>query len=221
MPSRTSSASARSVMLQGVISFHELAMPTCGLAQSSSVSPMARSIARAGAFCIPSVTSRERGLMSTGVGSRGSLRRRASEGSGPGGLRASTLVRAVPRSLSRPGALLPPGCGAHAHDRRVGARSEADGVVDELVGDDVLGGEAVGRRLAERGVDRDGLLDQAVDPVEVEVADRAVGAVAEQAVGAASSPPRSRRRPRLYTQPLSNSSTASRMSALVSAGSAR
>ena len=51
-------------MLHGVISFHELAMPICGFAQSSSVSPMARSIARAGAFCMPSVTSRERGLMS-------------------------------------------------------------------------------------------------------------------------------------------------------------
>ena len=66
MPARTSSASARSVMLQGVISFHELAMPTCGFTQSSSVSPTARSIARAAAFCGPSVTSRERGLMSTG-----------------------------------------------------------------------------------------------------------------------------------------------------------
>ena len=64
MPARTCSASTRNVMLHGVISFHELAMPTCGLAQSSSVSPIARSIARAGAFCIPSVTSRERGLMS-------------------------------------------------------------------------------------------------------------------------------------------------------------
>ena len=53
-------------MLQGVISFHELAMPTCGLSQSSSVIPIARSIARAPAFGLPSVTSRERGLMSTG-----------------------------------------------------------------------------------------------------------------------------------------------------------
>ena len=47
-------------MLHGVISFHELAMPTCGLTQSSSVSPTARSIARAAAFGLPSVTSRER-----------------------------------------------------------------------------------------------------------------------------------------------------------------
>ena len=68
IPARTSSASDRSVMLQGVISFHELAMPTCGFTQSSSVSPIARSIARAAAFCLPSVTSRERGLTSTGVG---------------------------------------------------------------------------------------------------------------------------------------------------------
>src|SRR5215218_122257 len=66
IPWRTSSASARSVMLQGVISFQELAMPICGFAQSSSVRPIARSIARAAAFCLPSVTSRDRGLMSTG-----------------------------------------------------------------------------------------------------------------------------------------------------------
>ena len=66
MPWRTSSASDRNVMLQGVISFQELAMPICGLAQSSSVNPIARSIARAAAFDLPSVTSRERGLMSTG-----------------------------------------------------------------------------------------------------------------------------------------------------------
>ena len=66
MPALTSSASARSVMLHGVISFQELAMPTCGFTQSSSVSPTARSIARAAAFGLPSVTSRERGLMSTG-----------------------------------------------------------------------------------------------------------------------------------------------------------
>ena len=53
-------------MLHGVISFHELAMPICGLARSSSVNPIARSIARDAAFWIPSVTSRERGLTSTG-----------------------------------------------------------------------------------------------------------------------------------------------------------
>ena len=45
-PRLTCSASVRSVMLHGVISFHELAMPICGLAQSSSVIPTARSIAR-------------------------------------------------------------------------------------------------------------------------------------------------------------------------------
>ena len=48
MPALTSSASGRSVMLHGVISFHELAMPICGFSQSSSVNPIARSIARAG-----------------------------------------------------------------------------------------------------------------------------------------------------------------------------
>ena len=59
------SASLRSVMLHGVSSFHDEAIATCGLTQSSSVMPTARSIARAGAFCIPSVTSRERGLRLT------------------------------------------------------------------------------------------------------------------------------------------------------------
>ena len=52
-------------MLQGVISFHDEAIPTCGFFQSSSVRPTARNIARDAAFWMPSVTSRERGLMST------------------------------------------------------------------------------------------------------------------------------------------------------------
>jgi hypothetical protein len=54
-------------MLQGVTSFHDEAMPICGFTQSASPMPTARSIARDGAFCMPSVTSRERGLMSTGT----------------------------------------------------------------------------------------------------------------------------------------------------------
>ena len=54
-------------MLQGVTSFHDDATPICALSQSSSVMPMARSMARAGARSMPSVTSRERCLMSTGV----------------------------------------------------------------------------------------------------------------------------------------------------------
>ena len=49
-PSLACSASLRSVMLHGVTSFHDEATPTCGLPQSSSVMPTARSIARAGAF---------------------------------------------------------------------------------------------------------------------------------------------------------------------------
>ena len=60
-------ASRSSGMLQGVTSFHDDATATCGLPQSSSVMPIARSIARAGARLGPSVTSRLRGLMSTGV----------------------------------------------------------------------------------------------------------------------------------------------------------
>ncbi len=48
-------------------SFHDDATATWGLSQSSSVMPIARSMARAGARLGPSVTSRLRGLMSTGV----------------------------------------------------------------------------------------------------------------------------------------------------------
>ncbi len=72
-PTLTCSASLRSVMLHGVTSFHDEAMAICGLSQSSSVMPTARSIARDGALVIPSVTSRERGFTSTGVSVLASL----------------------------------------------------------------------------------------------------------------------------------------------------
>jgi hypothetical protein len=49
--------------LQGVTSFQLLATPTWALDQSSSVIPMARSMARAGARAKPSVTSRLRRSM--------------------------------------------------------------------------------------------------------------------------------------------------------------
>ena len=52
-------------MLQGVTSFHELATPTWGFVQSSSVMPTARSMARAGARSNPAVTSRLRNSMLT------------------------------------------------------------------------------------------------------------------------------------------------------------
>ena len=66
-PTLACSASLRSVMLHGVTSFHDEAIATCGLSQSASPIPTARNIARDGAFCMPSVTSRDRGLTSTGV----------------------------------------------------------------------------------------------------------------------------------------------------------
>ena len=53
-------------MLHGVTSFHDEHTPTCALPQSSSVMPIARSMARAGARSAPSVTSWLRLLMSTG-----------------------------------------------------------------------------------------------------------------------------------------------------------
>jgi hypothetical protein len=49
--------------LQGVISFHDEAIPICGFAKSSSFIPTARNIPRAGARSIPSVTKPERGFM--------------------------------------------------------------------------------------------------------------------------------------------------------------
>jgi hypothetical protein len=64
-PSLDRFASRSSGMLQGVTSFHEEETPTCGFSQSSSVMPIARSMARAGARSNPSVTSRLRCLMST------------------------------------------------------------------------------------------------------------------------------------------------------------
>ena len=76
-PRFTCSASARSVRLHGVISFHELATPIWGLSQSSSVIPTARSMARAGARRGKSVTSCDRGLTSTGVGAGSVLDMRA------------------------------------------------------------------------------------------------------------------------------------------------
>ena len=64
-PSLARLASRSSGRLQGVTSFHDEHTATWGLSQSSSVMPMARSMARAGARSNPSVTSRLRGLMST------------------------------------------------------------------------------------------------------------------------------------------------------------
>ena len=49
--------------LHGVISFHDETIPICGLTQSSSPIPTARSIPRAGARSNPSVTSPERGFI--------------------------------------------------------------------------------------------------------------------------------------------------------------
>ena len=55
MPSLTHSASRRWLKLHGIVSIHVVATPTMGLARSSSVKPMALSIARAPARSGPSV----------------------------------------------------------------------------------------------------------------------------------------------------------------------
>jgi hypothetical protein len=59
-PSLDRLANRASGRLHGVTSFHDDATATWGLSQSSSVMPMARNIARAGALRNPSVTSVER-----------------------------------------------------------------------------------------------------------------------------------------------------------------
>ena len=55
-------ASRLSDRLHGVISFHDDATPICGLRQSSSPMPTARSMPRAAARSMPSVTMRLWGL---------------------------------------------------------------------------------------------------------------------------------------------------------------
>ncbi len=55
MPALTCSASARWLKLHGMVSIHAWPTPMIGLARSSAVKPMARSIARAGARSGPSV----------------------------------------------------------------------------------------------------------------------------------------------------------------------
>ena len=55
-PSLARLASRASDRLQGVISFHDDATPICGLRQSSSPMPTARSMPRAAARSRPSVT---------------------------------------------------------------------------------------------------------------------------------------------------------------------
>ena len=59
MPSFTNSASRRWLKLHGIVSIQVVATPTSGRARSSSVNPIALSIARAGARSGPSVRAWE------------------------------------------------------------------------------------------------------------------------------------------------------------------
>ena len=61
-PSLARLASRFSDRLQGVISFQDEATPICGLPQSSSPMPTARSMPREAARSMPSVTAPECGL---------------------------------------------------------------------------------------------------------------------------------------------------------------
>src|SRR3954451_21927758 len=80
--------------LHGVISFQDEATPICGLSQSASVRPTARSIARAGARSMPSVTSRLRGLRS-GMPCSGRVRRPPPPPPPPSGTRLAGTVPAM------------------------------------------------------------------------------------------------------------------------------
>ena len=62
MPSLTCSASSRWFQLQGMVSIHVVATPMIGRARSSSVNPMALSMALAGARSGPSVSAADRRL---------------------------------------------------------------------------------------------------------------------------------------------------------------
>ena len=68
MPALTCSASSRWLMLQGIVSIQVVATPTSGLARSSSVNPMALSIARAPARSGPSVIAAEWRLAGSDAG---------------------------------------------------------------------------------------------------------------------------------------------------------
>ncbi len=57
MPAFTRCASSRWLKLQGIVSIHVVATPTRGLARSSSVKPIAFSMARAAARSGPSVSA--------------------------------------------------------------------------------------------------------------------------------------------------------------------
>ena len=59
IPSLTNSARRRWLKLQGIVSIHDVATPMIGRARSSSVKPIALSIARAGARSGPSVRRAE------------------------------------------------------------------------------------------------------------------------------------------------------------------
>ena len=62
-PSFDADASRSNERLHGVISFHEDAIPICGLTQSASPIPTARNIPRAGARSRPSVTIPDLGFI--------------------------------------------------------------------------------------------------------------------------------------------------------------
>src|SRR5215212_5391172 len=110
-------------MLHGVTSFHDEHTPIWGLSQSSSVMPMARSMARAGAREGPSVTSRLRGLIwtrrSLGVPSAMTGQRRP--GAGGDGHAIPSLRRAAMRATEDRTPHTPPvlGPGRHPHDREI------------------------------------------------------------------------------------------------------
>ena len=72
-PSFARLASRSSGMLHGVTSFQLEATPTWALPQSSSVMPTARSIARAPARSMPSVTSKLCGFIFSGIGGERTL----------------------------------------------------------------------------------------------------------------------------------------------------
>ena len=126
MPALTTSARWRWLMLQGIVSIQVVATPTIGLARSSSVKPMALSIARAPARSGPSVRAAEWRLAgSDGYGASdigGLLGRpgRAAAGGNPTATGGSAAGSPARRSA------------IGGADARVGGRRPADGGPDPV-----------------------------------------------------------------------------------------
>src|SRR5688500_1787646 len=134
-------------MLHGVTSFHDEHTPTCALPPSSSVIPMARNMARAGARSFPSVTSSRRGLIRSGMAQN--LR--------AWGLHDGTEDRLEVRFVDRFGYLL------HRRDRRREQPQERGGLPDGRDPESRANADRGSERAAEEPTERERAPDHEAD----------------------------------------------------------